>query len=230
MRGAGEEKEAGQATRPNATYAPPKPRRTAPAGCSPRPPPSTGTPSAATSPPPPSTAPTSWSPSATLCSGGPGCPRTPHPPKPAPGAGHPPGSSRRVNTRGHHTTAVNVYPCSGIPQPGARRPRARPSRYPGPAPTPVPPSTLVVPWARTAARGHRVGMIAEGADVDEEPIVLAALADEFDLLHDGVLDAEDATPYFGVCHAVLPVGQWFWSTCNLAGGTACPRRYPCRTI
>jgi hypothetical protein len=67
-------------TRPNATCAPPKPRKRSPAGSGQRQPPATATPSAATSPPPPNTTPAPSPPCATPSAATPGCP--PSPPSP----------------------------------------------------------------------------------------------------------------------------------------------------
>jgi hypothetical protein len=52
-------------------------------------------------------------------------------------------------------------------------------------------------------------MIAEGVGVGDEPAVLPAPFNQFNLFYDCVLGTENATPCFGLCHAVLPVEQWF---------------------
>ena len=84
-------------TRPNATCAPPKPRKRSPAGSAPRPPPVTATPSAATCPPPPNTAPAPSPPCATPSPAPPGCRPSPTPSDP-----------RQQRAQGHDPD-LNVY-------------------------------------------------------------------------------------------------------------------------
>jgi hypothetical protein len=52
-------------------------------------------------------------------------------------------------------------------------------------------------------------MIAEGTGAGDEPFVLPISLDKFNLFYDRALDSEDATPYLGLCRAVLPVGSNF---------------------
>jgi transposase len=83
-------------TRPNATCAPPKPRKKSPAGSAPKPPPATATPSAATCPPPPNTAPAPSPSCATPSPPPPGCHPSPTASDPAPQQ-HAQGHNRDLN-------------------------------------------------------------------------------------------------------------------------------------